>query len=319
MRRAEIERKFDEIVDFSGIEKFIDTPVKRYSSGMYVRLAFSVAAHLETEILLVDEVLAVGDADFQRKCLGKMGEISGGGRTVIFVSHNMEMIETLCERVLLLKNGNLNLEGPSDKVIQFYLSNINDKAKYIDLAARTDRYGSGEYRFSEVWITNDKDEIIGEAITGQTCHIHALLVPHDSGINLSAAASISVYDSFGNELTVLASMLIDKKINLDGKTEVVWKICNLQLSSGEYPCNLFLSRSSSGTIVYGVIDLVRHAFVLSVRGGDYYGTGRTARKRKIRFYIDFDVLSRRVADTQDDRPSSMFERGGSLGQQNKVG
>ncbi len=105
MTRQEVRRKFDEIVDFSGIEKFIDTPVKRYSSGMYVRLAFAVAAHLEPEILLVDEVLAVGDAEFQKKCLGKMGDVAKGGRTVLFVSHNMGAVRILCPQSLLLMNG----------------------------------------------------------------------------------------------------------------------------------------------------------------------------------------------------------------------
>ena len=105
MSRAEIDRKFDEIVDFAGVEKFLDTPVKRYSSGMYVRLAFAVAAHLEPEILFVDEVLAVGDTEFQKKCLGKMGEVARGGRTVLFVSHNMSLIQTLCDRSILLENG----------------------------------------------------------------------------------------------------------------------------------------------------------------------------------------------------------------------
>src|SRR3972149_4465824 len=108
MRRAEIERKFDEIVEFSGVEKFIDTPVKRYSSGMYLRLAFAVAAHLEPEILVVDEVLAVGDAEFQRKCLGKMSNAAQEGRTVLFVSHNMSAITSLCGRALWLEGGSLN-------------------------------------------------------------------------------------------------------------------------------------------------------------------------------------------------------------------
>src|SRR5262249_52930355 len=105
MKKAEIARKFDEIVAFAEVERFIDTPVKHYSSGMYVRLAFAVAAHLETEILAVDEVLAVGDAEFQKKCLGKMGEVTSAGRTVLFVSHNMNAVEQLCQRVILLDNG----------------------------------------------------------------------------------------------------------------------------------------------------------------------------------------------------------------------
>ncbi|MEI9805545.1 MAG: ABC transporter ATP-binding protein [Pseudolabrys sp.] len=123
MTRAEIRRKFDEIVAFSGVEKFIDTPVKRYSSGMQVRLAFAVAAHLEPEILLVDEVLAVGDADFQKKCLGKMGEIAGsGGRTVLFVSHQLGMISRLCPRAILMSRGSLAFSGSSEDAIDTYLA-----------------------------------------------------------------------------------------------------------------------------------------------------------------------------------------------------
>jgi lipopolysaccharide transport system ATP-binding protein len=121
MRRAEIQRKFDEIVAFSEIEKFIDTPVKHYSSGMYLRLAFAVAAHLETEIMLVDEVLAVGDAGFQRKCMGKMGEVAKQGRTVLFVSHNIGAITRLCERSIWLDNGNIKMDGTSMSVVAAYL------------------------------------------------------------------------------------------------------------------------------------------------------------------------------------------------------
>jgi len=122
MTRKEIARKFDEIVDFSGVERYIDTPVKRYSSGMYVRLAFAVAAHLESEILIVDEVLAVGDADFQKKCLGKMGDVTKGeGRTILFVSHNMAAVETLCNKGIYLKNGLIQFEGGIKKTIEDYL------------------------------------------------------------------------------------------------------------------------------------------------------------------------------------------------------
>jgi lipopolysaccharide transport system ATP-binding protein len=121
MRKKEINRKFDEIVEFSGVQRYIDTPVKRYSSGMYVRLAFAVAAHLEPEILIIDEVLAVGDAEFQRKCLGKMKEVSGSGRTVLFVSHNMEAVKSLCDRVIYLENGSVVMDGEPGEVIECYL------------------------------------------------------------------------------------------------------------------------------------------------------------------------------------------------------
>lgn len=132
MSRAEVNRKFDEIVDFSGVEKFIDTPVKRYSSGMYVRLAFSVAAHLEPDILVVDEVLAVGDIEFQNKCLGRMGEVTKGGRTVIFVSHNMGAISRFCSRVILLQKGQVFMDGPTQDVIDAYHENLQNKSQVVD-------------------------------------------------------------------------------------------------------------------------------------------------------------------------------------------
>lgn len=139
MYRAEIKRKFDEIVDFSGVEKFLDTPVKRYSSGMYVRLAFSVAAHLDPEILVVDEVLAVGDADFQKKCLGKMENISKQGRTILFVSHNMASIKALCRKGILLKNGQIEYEGEINDVVKTYMGNNSEQTNF----RRLNRSSSG--------------------------------------------------------------------------------------------------------------------------------------------------------------------------------
>lgn len=133
MRKKEIQRKFDEIVDFAGIERYIDTPVKRYSSGMYVRLAFAVAAHLESEILIVDEVLAVGDAEFQKKCLGKMGEVSKGeGRTVLFVSHDMNSVGQLCRNGLHLKDGKVCNNGPINDIIRSYLSNKIELSHFVN-------------------------------------------------------------------------------------------------------------------------------------------------------------------------------------------
>ena len=137
MKRVEIDRKFDEIVAFAEIEKFMDTPVKRYSSGMYVRLAFAVAAHLEPEILLVDEVLAVGDAAFQKKCLGKMGDVAKEGRTVLFVSHNMGAMSSLTQSCLCLETGHIVDQGETDRVIQNYLSRVSEQASaqgWADLA-----------------------------------------------------------------------------------------------------------------------------------------------------------------------------------------
>jgi len=158
MRKKEIDRKFDEIVEFSGIPKFIDTPVKRYSSGMKVRLAFSVAAHLEPEILLVDEVLAVGDLAFQRKCLGKMEDVTRAGRTVLFVSHNMQAIQGLCKRSILLEEGKIIIDDTTEKTLNRYFQILKtasiDENTAIDKAVN--RRGSGAVRFTNILI-EDKD------------------------------------------------------------------------------------------------------------------------------------------------------------------
>ncbi len=175
MRRPEIKRKFDEIVAFSEVEKFLDTPVKHYSSGMYMRLAFAVAAHLEPEILIVDEVLAVGDAEFQKKCLGKMGEVTKEGRTVIFVSHQMGSVAQLCQRSLLLDKGSLIMEGPSPAVIEHYISHGKEKhASYTADAAAVQR----EIFVRSATVTDD---------AGRECdafrHDEAMTVRAECGVN----------------------------------------------------------------------------------------------------------------------------------------
>lgn len=168
MRKNEITRKFDEIVGFSGVERYIDTPVKRYSSGMYVRLAFAVAAHLESEILIVDEVLAVGDAEFQKKCLGKMNEVSKSeGRTVLFVSHNMAAIKNLCNRGILLENGQLKYAGSIENSISSYLNNhkINSDK---NLEAIENRSGTGDILFSKFYLENEKGEKTQNVFAGDS-------------------------------------------------------------------------------------------------------------------------------------------------------
>ncbi len=156
MTKQEIKSKFDEIVDFSGVERYLDTPVKRYSSGMYVRLAFAVAAHLEPEILIVDEVLAVGDAEFQKKCLGKMKDVSGvGGRTVLFVSHNMGAVKELCDRCIYLKNGLIHKVGQTNDIVKEYLLNPVSISSDKDLLNDSlSRRGNGEARFTTIKINN---------------------------------------------------------------------------------------------------------------------------------------------------------------------
>jgi lipopolysaccharide transport system ATP-binding protein len=154
MKKVEIERKFDEIVAFTEIEKFLDTPVKHYSSGMYIRLAFAVAAHMDPEILLVDEVLAVGDAAFQKKCLGKMGQVAGEGRTVLFVSHNMVAVRSLCKDVYLIESGKIVVAGRADEVINKYIvsTNTQEKDDYVIRSDMRNREGNGKVIFREWWI-----------------------------------------------------------------------------------------------------------------------------------------------------------------------
>lgn len=165
MTKSEIKSKFDEIVAFSGVEKYIDTPVKRYSSGMYVRLAFAVAAHLEPEILIVDEVLAVGDAEFQKKCLGKMKDVSGQGRTVLFVSHNMTAVRSLCTRALLLKQGGVVLDGDIESVINSYektnAENINQNVFFDSLETAL---GNDQIRIKSISVTPDEIDLEDEIL-----------------------------------------------------------------------------------------------------------------------------------------------------------
>ncbi len=154
MRRAEIVRRFDEIVAFAETERFLDTPVKHYSSGMYVRLAFAVAAHLDSDILLVDEVLAVGDAEFQRKCLGRMRDIATRGRTVIFVSHNMSIIQALCQRVIVMERGQVTRDGAPQPTVEAYYSSLQRNSSGGSIRERTDREGSGEVRYTAIRFFN---------------------------------------------------------------------------------------------------------------------------------------------------------------------
>jgi lipopolysaccharide transport system ATP-binding protein len=176
MARREVKAKFDEIVAFSEVEKFLDTPVKRYSSGMYMKLAFAVASHLEPEILLVDEVLAVGDAQFQKKCLGKMGEVSRQGRTVLFVSHNMSAVKSLCTRGLLIEGGRLAADGSVDEVVDRYLSGGTDMAKTGVIPETAPRHQDvrGEALFRSVRMTDPSGNPTTQLYFGQPFRIHVV-------------------------------------------------------------------------------------------------------------------------------------------------
>ncbi len=241
MSRKEIERKFDEILSFSGVEKFIDTPVKRYSSGMYVRLAFAVAAHLEPEILLVDEVLAVGDVAFQRKCLGKMSDIAQRGRTVLFVSHNMAAIQSLCTRGIYLDEGRVILDDSIEKVTSHYLSTLEQSVS-IPISERTDRTGRGAIRLLDVRLTSPQAEektntdTVGWEVrtiaTGQPARFEFLVSDARPGL----VCTLTILDQNGIPVCFFRSSMVGPEDELDvqvGNT-LICEIDEILLLPGQY-------------------------------------------------------------------------------------
>lgn len=198
MTKKEITRKFDEIVDFSGVERYIDTPVKRYSSGMYVRLAFAVAAHLESEILIVDEVLAVGDAEFQKKCLGKMGDVTKGeGRTILFVSHNMSAVKSLCNKGILLKQGMLHEQGSMSKILESYIItelSPNNVFKYIEDLKK-------KIQLENIRVYNNKNINTSEFNHVEDINIDFSFIKRMSKINV-VRVNIAILDKFENVIFI---------------------------------------------------------------------------------------------------------------------
>jgi lipopolysaccharide transport system ATP-binding protein len=203
MRRSDIKQKFDEIVAFAGVERFLDVPVKRYSSGMYVRLAFAVAAHLEPEILVVDEVLAVGDAEFQKKCLGKMDEVSRSeGRTVIFVSHNMAAVQNLCSRVMVMDEGSIVCDAPEPEAINYYLR-ICDAQDSEPLMQRVNRRGNGKIVLTSFHIEDREGNILSATQSGADV---VLVLGYSAGANCASAkidVGISIHANSGQALSVI--------------------------------------------------------------------------------------------------------------------
>jgi lipopolysaccharide transport system ATP-binding protein len=266
MRRREIVRKFDEIVEFADIAEFLDTPVKRYSSGMYVRLAFSVAAHLEPEILLIDEVLAVGDAAFRRKCLGRMDEVAKGGRTIIFVSHNMAAIENICHRVALLERGELRTIGSPSEAIELYLKGAGDGT--IELAARADREGNGAIRITGMDIREHGGQSLDAVQSGQDVEVR-LHYETASGWKKPVTIQLECRTHFNVPVFVHNNELSgDALEGIPEKGAFVVYIPRLPLPPATY--RLGFSLVSQHEQIDGISD----AGQLVVVAGDYYETGR---------------------------------------------
>jgi lipopolysaccharide transport system ATP-binding protein len=267
MSRREIKAKFDEIVAFAEIEKFLDTPVKRYSSGMYVRLAFAVAAHLEHEILIVDEVLAVGDSEFQKKCLGKMNEVTTKGRTVLFVSHNMAAVQQLCQRGILLHQGRVMFCGTIADTIRAYTGQVKTLT-LTEVGQRKDRTGSQWLKFTRVVIYDSEGDEISQVMSGQDISIRLYYESDKEMQNAMVFVSFNLRNNQGILLTNMNS--VDSgfgrlDIHRNGYFECQWPKVNLRC--GEYDCNLFCSVNGE------IVDWMQSAFVINVEDGNFFQSG----------------------------------------------
>ncbi len=268
MSRVEIKRKFDEITAFAEIDKFLDTPVKRYSSGMYVRLAFAVAAHLEPEILIVDEVLAVGDAEFQKKCLGKMEDVSTKeGRTVILVSHQMPAIQNLCNRCVMMERGRLIMDGTTEEVVNAYMSKGTELAQ-DGLTDRTDRAGKGDVRVTSIDLRDEDGNIIHEAIAGNNT-ILSLGYSVKEGQTLNDCIVCVEVCKDLKKFFALSSALVDRrKLQLSGEGRIDFLVPDWPLSGGRYQVNIYIESDRQTQ------DFLNDASVIDVIDGDYYGSGK---------------------------------------------
>lgn len=268
MRRAEIARHFDAIVAFSEIGAFLDTPVKRYSSGMYVRLAFAVAAHLEPEILLVDEVLAVGDMAFQKKALGKMGSVVKEGRTVLFVSHNMAAITSLCHSAIRIDNGRIVDQGPAGLVTRAYIS--QSVVKTAESVRNADRLASSEgFRFVDLGLLTANGAPINALVCGEDVQIDLHFEATENSNLNSAVMSLAFYNSMGQSLFLCRSDFTNTEYTfIPAIGSVACRIPHLPLPPGEYSVNLYCEINGQ------VADWVEGAATITVGEGDFYGSGR---------------------------------------------
>ncbi|MFJ9534497.1 ABC transporter ATP-binding protein [Herbaspirillum sp. NPDC101396] len=259
MTQREIARKFDEIVAFSGVEEFLDTPVKRYSSGMRVRLGFAVAAHLDPEILVVDEVLAVGDAEFQRKCLGRMNAVASEGRTVLFVSHQMEAIQSLCTRAIWLQSGQVKQDGPAESVVLSYLASTTKDA-ISEIGSREDRSGQGKIKITGLSVTDEEKR---PPSTGRSARIEFTL-QSETQIQGPMIVRFAIRDGMDKVLALLTNESGIEESNYKGNgKKAICTVPKLPLMPGEYTadvslwCNGYLQ------------DKVNRAISFTVMTGDY--------------------------------------------------
>jgi lipopolysaccharide transport system ATP-binding protein len=284
MSRQQIDRRLEEIVAFSGVEAHLDKPVKWYSSGMYVRLGFAVAAHLEPDILIVDEVLSVGDLAFQQKCLGRMNEVAGDGRTVLFVSHNLAAVSAICPTAMYLSEGQIKARGTTREVIDRYVDDVKATAR-VDVRDRVDRDGDGRLRFTEIRVGS------GSGVrTGDDCEISLCYegTPGPGRVRVGFAVYGALVEPIFQCLNDTTGDVI-AEIAADGAFTCT--IPKLPLSPGHYTLSVYCDVDGK------VADWVQQAAVLDVLEGDFYGTGRLPSDAHGTFYVDHRWTSDAAAVT----------------------
>ena len=267
MTRAEIQSKLDEIIDFSGCERYIDTPVKRYSSGMTVRLGFAVAAFLEPEILVVDEVLAVGDAEFQKKAIGKMKDVSQGqGRTVLFVSHNMTSVKNLCKTGIILDKGEISFSGKISDVIDKYLDNQTQRSE-LQISDICDRYGNGKVRFTNIdFISGNEHKNSFEV--GESVEVKVYFDVMDKDVNvLNSRIDIGINTMMDQRVMWLSTYMFEDRVDFS-RGHITFNIPQLLLNTGTYNVNLYCEINGE------VADWVQNCAKIQMNFHDFYGNGR---------------------------------------------
>jgi lipopolysaccharide transport system ATP-binding protein len=272
MTKAEIKVKEEEIIEFSGCQMYVDTPVKRYSSGMRVRLAFAVAAFLEPDILVIDEVLAVGDAEFQKKAIGKMQDISkGDGRTVLFVSHNMAAVKSLCTRTIILEHGKTVFEGDTEKGINFYLSSKKNKIEHFE------NYNK-KIGICKIEVLNENDKLVDNVLVGQKVKFK---IYYKNPYKRSLSISLAFYGSHDNFLFACRSDVIDKKFHKkNGEATLI--IEKWPFSSGKYTYNTSIHDSNT------VLENLKEVGQIIIEEGDFYGYGKLPASSKKGFYTNYE-------------------------------
>lgn len=278
MRKHEIRKRFDEIVEFAGVEPFIDTPVKRYSSGMFVRLAFSVAAHLDTEILLVDEVLAVGDAEFQRKCLGKMDDVARSGRTIVFVSHNLASIRALCSRGIVLRKGRVVFDGPADGAVAAYIESYAQEVSLGRYRPPAEAIGQRDAWLEEIWLERGTRPVTS-CTSGEDVDVVFRYGARVDGLPIHVAFWIC--DELHQKLIQFGQRFRQPEGVPSQKQGLIrCRIPRIPLVPGRYKLHAALYLRGF------LIDHAKDAFWFEVEPGDFFGDGLIPHTAETRILVD---------------------------------